>query len=120
MRELLKKVYGNTSECIDPRQLELALEGMRADQAAEEPPEDPNADVPDCEVSSEILEYAPIQFKVIVYVRETWANDAGDIVTAPRIWQNHREGARLPWSTHACGLGQVQRPHAAQSKGRDI
>jgi transposase len=35
------------------------------------------------EESSEVLEYEPARFKVIVYVRETWSNGKGDIVTAP-------------------------------------
>ena len=133
IRELLKKVYGSTSERINPNQLELALKGLRAEKAANEPPVDPNATIPDCppetdpkpdpkpkskhkgrrklpdhlpreivrsvptaeqlegkdpmrkikETSSEVLEYTPAQFKVIVYIRETWANNTGDIVTAP-------------------------------------
>jgi len=126
IRELLKKIYGSSSERINPNQLKLALDGMRADQSAKEPPANPDAEVPDAplapkpkskgngrrklpaslpreevrlvptaeqlegkermrkvsETSSEVLEYVPSQFKVIVYVRETWANDAGEIVTA--------------------------------------
>ncbi len=35
------------------------------------------------EERSEILEFVPAQFKVIVYVRETWSNLGGQIVTAP-------------------------------------
>jgi len=34
------------------------------------------------EERSEILEFVPAQFKVIEYVRETWSNISGDIVTA--------------------------------------
>jgi transposase len=32
---------------------------------------------------SEVLEYEPARFKVIVYIRETWSNATGEIVTAP-------------------------------------
>jgi transposase len=32
---------------------------------------------------SEVLEYVPAHFKVLVYIRETWSNAAGEIVTAP-------------------------------------
>lgn len=35
------------------------------------------------EERSEVLEYEPARFKVLVYVRETWSNGKGDIVTAP-------------------------------------
>lgn len=35
------------------------------------------------EERSEVLEYEPARFKVIVYIRETWSNGKGDIVTAP-------------------------------------
>lgn len=35
------------------------------------------------EERSEVLEYVPAQFKVLVYVRETWSNPVGEIVTAP-------------------------------------
>ena len=35
------------------------------------------------EQKSEVLEYEPAQFKVLVYVREVWSNDEGQIVTAP-------------------------------------
>jgi transposase len=35
------------------------------------------------EERSEVLEYVPAHFKVIVYVRETWSNTTGQIVTAP-------------------------------------
>lgn len=38
---------------------------------------------PFSETRSEVLEYVPAQFKVLVYIRETWSNDKGDIVTAP-------------------------------------
>lgn len=127
IRELLKKVYGSGSERIDPRQLQLALEEMRSDQAASKPAVDATTTAPDCppdpkprgkrngrrelpkhlareevrilptaeqlagkgpmhkvsEISSEVLEYTPAQFKVLVYIRETWANDRGEMVTAP-------------------------------------
>lgn len=35
------------------------------------------------EQRSEVLEYEPARFKVLVYVRETWSNAFGEIVTAP-------------------------------------
>ncbi len=35
------------------------------------------------EERSEVLEYEPASFKVLVYVRETWSNSNGEIVTAP-------------------------------------
>ncbi len=35
------------------------------------------------EERSEVLEYIPAQFKVLVYVRETWSSPTGEIVTAP-------------------------------------
>jgi transposase len=35
------------------------------------------------EERSEVLEYIPAQFKVLVYVREVWSNNVGEIVTAP-------------------------------------
>ena len=35
------------------------------------------------EQRSEVLEWVPAHFKVLVYIRETWANDLGEIVTAP-------------------------------------
>jgi transposase len=129
--DLTRKVYGRSSERIDPNQLRLALADMR-EQAAEaaeaaeadtELPSDPPeptrkksrkgkqngrrtlpADLPREEVRltptpeqqagkgtmtkvgeerSEVLEYEPSRFKVIVYVRETWSNTTGEIVTAP-------------------------------------
>jgi len=130
--ELTKKVYGRSSERIDPNQLRLALADMRqkaADPETEtesktELPSDPPAperrrrrkqerrngrrplpaDLPREEVRltptleqqdgkgtmtkvgeerSEVLEYEPARFKVIVYVRETWSSTTGEIVTAP-------------------------------------
>ena len=126
--ELVKRVYGRSSERIDPNQLRLALEEMRQEQQPTEPqpeselPHDPPkpepksakerrrgrrplpANLPREEVRllptpeqregkgtmtkvgeerSEVLEYVPAHFKVLVYVRETWSNDAGQIVTAP-------------------------------------
>src|SRR5690606_440714 len=35
------------------------------------------------EERSEVLEYVPPRFKVLVYVREVWSNELGDVVTAP-------------------------------------
>lgn len=35
------------------------------------------------EERSEVLEYVPAHFKVLVYVREVWSNSVGEIVTAP-------------------------------------
>jgi transposase len=35
------------------------------------------------EERSEVLEYEPARFKVLVYVREVWSNAQGEIVTAP-------------------------------------
>lgn len=35
------------------------------------------------EERSEVLEYVPAHFKVLVYVREVWSNSTGEIVTAP-------------------------------------
>lgn len=35
------------------------------------------------EERSEVLEYEPARFKVLVYVREIWSNAQGEIVTAP-------------------------------------
>jgi len=35
------------------------------------------------EERSEVLEYVPARFKVLVYVREVWSNNTGEIVTAP-------------------------------------
>lgn len=127
LAEALRRVYGRSSERIDPNQLRLALEELReAQQPAApvpegelpaEPPTEPTsakerrrgrrplpASLPREEVRltptpeqvegkgtmhkvgeerSEVLEYEPARFKVIVYVRETWSNDAGQIVTAP-------------------------------------
>jgi transposase len=130
--ELTKRVYGRSSERIDPNQLRLALAEMRADEAVEEvepsnagdgdlpndsPPPRPTsakdkrrgrkplpASLPREEIrltptdeqvegkgrmskvgeeTSEVLEFIPATFKVLVYVRETWSNDTGEIVTAP-------------------------------------
>ena len=124
--ELTKKVYGRSSEKIDPNQLRLALAEMR-EEASEpsdvdlerelpcEPPEPAAArkktshrgrrplpaELPREEIRiapelaadkvmtkvgeerSEVLEYEPARFKVLVYIRETWSNAAGEIVTAP-------------------------------------
>ena len=132
--ELLKRVYGRSSERIDPDQLKLAFEQLRAQDAAAkgsgEPELDPNEPVlndpaPDpikrrkprvggrrplpahlpreqirlyptehqvqgkgpmhkvSEQSSEVLDYVPAHFKVLQYVRETWSNQTGEMVTAP-------------------------------------
>jgi len=130
--ELTKKVYGRSSERIDPNQLRLALADMRAEAAdcaaapdadatiANDPPAPARkkprkqgrqngrrrlpADLPREEVRltptaeqvagkgtmskvgeerSEVLEYEPARFKVLVYVRETWSSTTGEIVTAP-------------------------------------
>lgn len=35
------------------------------------------------EERSEVLEYVPPYFKVLVYVREVWSNELGDVVTGP-------------------------------------
>lgn len=35
------------------------------------------------EQRSEVLEYEPASFKVLVYIREVWSNNTGEIVTAP-------------------------------------
>jgi transposase len=35
------------------------------------------------EERSEVLEYVPAHFKVLVYLREVWSNSTGEIVTAP-------------------------------------
>ena len=125
--ELTKKVYGRSSERVDPNQLRLALDEMRREQ---QPPTttDPEADLPSAppeppkerkkssgrrnlpadlpreeirltpmpagemtsaemtkvgEERSEVLEYEPARFKVLVYVRETWSNSCGEIATAP-------------------------------------
>ena len=132
IQELLKRVYGRSSERIDPNQLRLAIEDLRADAAADEAPADLNALAPSepptsqrarttkerrrngrrklpkdlprevvrlvptaeqvadkgamskvGEESSEVLEYVAGHFKVIEYVRETWSNATGEIVTAP-------------------------------------
>ena len=129
LAEALKRVYGRSSERIDPNQLLLALAEMRQEQLPaeavdpraelpSEPPEPPPqpekdrrrgrrplpAALPREEVRllptleqvegkgamtkvgeerSEVLEYEPARFKVIVYVRETWSNATGQIVTAP-------------------------------------
>jgi transposase len=129
LAEALKRVYGRSSERVDPNQLRLMLEEMRQEQRTEEavdpkaqlpsdppepPPEPPKerrrgrrplpAGLPREEVRlrptpeqvegkgamakvseerSEVLEYEPARFKVIVYVRETWSNATGQIVTAP-------------------------------------
>jgi transposase len=129
--DLTRKVYGRSSERIDPNQLRLALADMReqagtgaasehqADAELPSAPPEPTrkkprkgkqngrralpADLPREEVRltptleqqagkgtmtkvgeerSEVLEYEPARFKVIVYVRETWSNATGQIVTA--------------------------------------
>lgn len=128
--ELTKKVYGRSSERIDPNQLRLALADLREEAAGPVASAEPNAELP-CEPvehvpprkkgkangrrplpadlpreevwlvptpkqqagkgkmtkvgeeRSEVLEYEPARFKVIVYVRETWSNETGEIVTAP-------------------------------------
>ena len=38
---------------------------------------------PFSEERSEVLEYEPARFKVLVYIREVWSNAQGEIVTAP-------------------------------------
>jgi transposase len=126
IRELLRKVYGRSSERLSPNQLKLALEGLR-DDAREEVPADPEAELPADpperkqrkkrksgrrplpkdlpreeirltpsdeqieglgpmekigEERSEVLEYIPAQFKILIYVRETWASKDGAVVTA--------------------------------------
>lgn len=129
--ELLRRVYGSSGEKLDPRQLRLALEEMRAEAQPEQPAVDPEAKLPNeppkpprepnakerrrgrrklpadlpreeirlfptaeqvegkgtmskvDEERSEVLEYEPATFKVIVYVREIWSNAEGQIVTAP-------------------------------------
>ncbi len=126
LKELLNRVYGRSSERIDPNQLALALEEMRQEQQADEPEPDPDAEAPNDppvrkpsakdrrrgrrplpadlpreevrlvpteagtagwskvgEQRSEVLEFVPAQFKVIAYIRETWSNEGGEIVTAP-------------------------------------
>lgn len=129
LAEALKRVYGRSSERVDPNQLRLMLDEMRQEQrseAAVEPtaqlPSDPPQPPPEStkerrrgrrplpaslpreevrlrptpeqvegkgamakvsEERSEVLEYEPARFKVIVYVRETWSNTTGEIVTAP-------------------------------------
>ena len=125
--ELTKKVYGRSSERIDPNQLRLALDEVRREQQPPAttdsegdlpsappqppakrkmsggrralPPELPREEIrltplPAGEMAStgmtkvgeersEVLEYEPARFKVLVYVRETWSNSHGEIVTAP-------------------------------------
>jgi len=138
--ELLKRVYGRSTERIDPDQLKLAFEQLRAEQAptngpagpqpdpnlpvnndpAQEPAQPPTPPKPRKprtggrrplpahlereeirlvptpeqvegkgpmhkvgEQSSEVLDYVPAHFKVLHYVRETWSNTSGEIVTAP-------------------------------------
>lgn len=125
IRELLRKVYGRSSERINPNQLKLALDGLR-EEARDETPPDPDGELPNdppqprrkkrkggrrplpkdlpreeirlaptdeqvaClgpmeklgEERSEVLEYIPAQFKVLVYVRETWVSKDGVVVTA--------------------------------------
>jgi transposase len=135
--QLLKRVYGRSSERIDPDQLKLAFEQLRAEEAAANgtggPEPDPNAQVANDpeqepskppkprkprvggrrslpahlereqirlvptleqvqgkgvmhkvgEQSSEVLDYVPARFIVLHYIRETWSNAAGEIVTAP-------------------------------------
>ena len=128
--ELLRKCYGRSSERINPNQLALALEEMRARQQPQESPSDPESELPNDppappppkdrprsknkrgrrpfpahlprrevrlvpaeaenpgmtkvgEQRSEILEFVPAQFTVIEYVRETWSNLEGQIVSAP-------------------------------------
>lgn len=129
--ELTKKVYGRSSERIDPNQLRLALAEMREESVGTAPEPEPGAALPDNppstpnpstrkskhrgrrplpvelpreeiripptpeqqdgkgamtkvgEERSEVLEYVPATFKVLVYVRETWSNETGQIVTAP-------------------------------------
>jgi transposase len=129
LAEALKRVYGRSSERIDPNQLRLLLDEMRH-EAQPEPQYDPRVELPIeppapppgsakdrrrgrrplpaslpreevrllptpeqlegkgtmaklSEERSEVLEYEPARFKVIVYVRETWSNATGQIVTAP-------------------------------------
>jgi transposase len=135
--QLLKRVYGRSSERIDPDQLKLAFEQLRAEEATANggsgPEPDPNAQVANDpeqepskppkprkprvggrrslpahlereqirlvptleqvqgkgvmhkvgEQSSEVLDYVPARFIVLHYIRETWSNAAGEIVTAP-------------------------------------
>lgn len=129
--ELLRRVYGPSAEKVDPRQLRLALEQMRAEAQPPPPVVEPEATLPNeppppprprsakerrrgrrrlpddlpreeirlCptpeqleskgtmskvgEERSEVLEYEPACFKVLVYVRETWSDAEGQIVTAP-------------------------------------
>jgi transposase len=129
--ELLRRVYGPSGEKLDPRQLRLALEEMRAEAQAQQPAVDPEAKLPNepaeptrernakerrhgrrklpadlprqeirlfptveqvadkgtmskvDEERSEVLEYEPATFKVLVYIREIWSNAEGQIVTAP-------------------------------------
>jgi transposase len=130
LAEALKRVYGRSSERIDPNQLLLALAEMRQEQQPVQEV-DPQAELPNdpppppppksskeqrrgrrplpaglprnevrllptpeqiegCgamtkldEERSEVLEYEPARFKVTVYVRETWSDGKGHIVTAP-------------------------------------
>ena len=129
--ELLRRVYGPSAEKIDPRQLRLAMEEMRAEAQPPPPVVEPEAKLPDTppeptrnrsakerrhgrrklpddlpreeirlcptteqlegmgrmskvgEERSEVLEYEPAKFKVLVYIRETWSDAEGQIVTAP-------------------------------------
>lgn len=129
--ELLRRVYGPSAEKVDPRQLKLAMEQMRAEAQPPPPAAEPEAKLPDdppkpprnrsakerkhgrrklpadlpreeirlfptdqqlegkgtmtkvSEERSEVLEYEPAKFKVLVYIRETWSDIKGQIVTAP-------------------------------------
>lgn len=129
VKELLHRLYGRSSERINPNQLALALAELQADADPEAPavpvppsegeprlseqvkkaskhgrkrlpPELPREELrlqPTAEQlaqtsgnmskigeeRSEVLEYVPGHFKVLVYVRETWSNPLGEIVTAP-------------------------------------
>ena len=128
--EALRKLYGRSSEKVDPNQLRLVLDELHADQQAqmdqarqsddpvvEDVPMPPRRrrdakrrkrgfpkELPREEIRllptpeqlegkgearkigeerSEVLEYVPAQFKVLVYVREKWATETEEIVTAP-------------------------------------
>lgn len=129
VKALLRRLYGRSSERINPNQLVLALTALQSDADPDAPavPTPPSEGEPRLrqktkkakrrgrkplppelpreeirlqptqeqlaqtsgnmskvgEERSEVLEYVPAEFKVLVYVRETWSNPVGEIVTAP-------------------------------------
>jgi hypothetical protein len=169
VNSLLRRLYGRSSERINPNQLVLALAAMQSDAEPDAPavPTPPSQGEPRLrqkankdkrrgrkplppelprqeirllptqeqlaqtsgnmskvgEERSEVLEYVPGQFKVLVYMRETWSNLLGEIVAAPAtdkvIDKSDRQGASGTGAAHPGGRVEIPRSPAAGPANQD-